>query len=124
MIYQHSARSDQPNPQWQVIDFVLPFEDLEAFCPDTNLIARFPSQDLFRSSLLPLRQNGSRISVAPPDVLQMESLDELASVTGVTRSCLMIWLFRPVIRFTKRSAVVSAIIPGTADASRSSNCCR
>lgn len=83
MIDQYSAWSDQPNPQRQAIDFGLPFEDLEAFCPDADVIARFPSQDLFRSSLLPLRQNGSRITVALSDVLQMESLDELASVTGI-----------------------------------------
>jgi len=63
--------------------FGLVYEDLETFRPDPTLLERFPSQDLFRGSLLPLRTAGNRISVAVSDPLNLESLDELAACTGL-----------------------------------------
>lgn len=56
--------------------------DLETHTVDMELLARFPSQDLFRESILPLSHRGDRVQVAVSNPLNLEALDELTSRTG------------------------------------------
>lgn len=58
------------------------FVDLESFTIDPELLAVFPSQDLFRESVLPLSRSSSRIQVAIADPLNLEILDDLTSRSG------------------------------------------
>ena len=83
MIADHSTTSSNASLSQIAKRFGLVYEDLETFSPDPLLLARFPSQDLFRGSLLPLRTSGNRISVAVSDPLNLESLDELAACAGL-----------------------------------------
>ncbi len=57
--------------------------DLEAFEVDPALLSLFPSQELFRESILPLSQCGQRVRVAVADPLNLESLDDLTSRSGL-----------------------------------------
>ncbi len=59
------------------------FADLELTTVDAALLSLFPSQDLFRESILPLARCGDRIRVAIADPLNLEALDELTSRSGV-----------------------------------------
>jgi type II secretory ATPase GspE/PulE/Tfp pilus assembly ATPase PilB-like protein len=83
MIANNSTESSSASLSEIAKRFHLVCEDLETFRPDPALLERFPSQDLFRGSLLPLRTSGNRISVAVSDPLNLESLDELAACTGL-----------------------------------------
>ena len=59
------------------------FVDLESFVVEPQLLNLFPSQDLFRESILPLSRRGDRVRVAVADPLNLESLDELTSRSGI-----------------------------------------
>ena len=56
--------------------------DLTDFEPDSELLARFPSQNLFRESVLPLRITNNCIRVAVSDPLNLAALDELTACCG------------------------------------------
>ena len=83
MISDNSYDTVQLSAQQLAERFGMPYEDLESFRPDSRLIARFPSHDLFRSCVLPLRSSGNWISVAVSDPLNLEILDELSTCTGL-----------------------------------------
>ncbi len=57
--------------------------DLESHLVDMELLALFPSQALFRDSILPLGRRDGRVQVAVSNPLNLESLDELTSRTGL-----------------------------------------
>ncbi len=59
------------------------FADLETAIIDHELLNLFPSQELFRESILPLARTGNRIEVAISDPLNLEALEELTSRTGI-----------------------------------------
>ena len=56
--------------------------DLTDFEPDSELLARFPSQILFRESVLPLEMQANCIRVAVSDPLNLAALDELTACCG------------------------------------------
>src|SRR5205823_12020115 len=50
---------------------------------DAELLSRFPTREIFRHSLFPLkRQNGS-VEMATSDPFDLEALDELSALTGL-----------------------------------------
>ena len=59
------------------------FADLETTTIDHELLNLFPSQALFRESILPLVRSGNRIQVAISDPLNLEALEELTSRSGI-----------------------------------------
>lgn len=63
--------------------FGMEFVELEDFSVDTQLLALFPGQELFRETVLPLSRNGQRVRVAVADPLNLEILDDLTSRTGL-----------------------------------------
>ncbi|MCH2213295.1 MAG: GspE/PulE family protein [Fuerstiella sp.] len=81
--------NDHPNetvpatPQELAEQYGMPYEDLETFRPNHELIKRFPSQDLFRTNVLPLRSDEDRIAVAVSDPLNLDLLDELSVCSGL-----------------------------------------
>ena len=58
------------------------FVDLKDFEVDRELINEFPTSTIFRHSLLPLSRNNGRVEVATSDPFDLESLDELSSLSG------------------------------------------
>ncbi len=57
--------------------------DLENHEVDIELLRGFPSQDLFRERILPLRREGNRVTVAVADPLNLEALQDLTMRTGL-----------------------------------------
>ncbi|MCH7688286.1 MAG: type II/IV secretion system protein [Planctomycetes bacterium] len=60
----------------------MPFVDLKNFEIDADLISQFPTTAIFRHSLLPLRRENGHVQVATSDPFDLESLDELSSLSG------------------------------------------
>ena len=58
------------------------YVDLKHFAADPALLAEFPTTAIFRHWLLPLEKRGTRVSVATSDPFDLESLDEMASLSG------------------------------------------
>ena len=49
---------------------------------DTELLARFPAREIFRHTLFPLARRNGAVQVATSDPFDLESLDELSSLSG------------------------------------------
>lgn len=60
----------------------MPFLELKEFEVDPELISQFPTTAVFRHSLLPLRRQNGHVEVATSDPFDLESLDELSSLSG------------------------------------------
>ncbi|MBW3539074.1 MAG: GspE/PulE family protein [Planctomycetes bacterium] len=58
------------------------YVELKHFKVDRELLARFPTTAIFRHWLLPLARNNGRVTVATSDPFDLESLDELSSLSG------------------------------------------
>ena len=58
------------------------FVDLKNFQVDGELLAQFPTQAIFRHSLLPLSRSNGQVVVATGDPFDLEALDELSSLSG------------------------------------------
>ena len=58
------------------------YVDLKGFEVDRELLARFPTTAIFRHWLLPLSRNNGRVTIATSDPFELESLDELSSLSG------------------------------------------
>ena len=63
-------------------DFGMQFADLKEFKVDQELLAQFPTAAIFRHSLFPLKRNNDYVEVATSDAFDLESLDELSSLSG------------------------------------------
>ena len=59
------------------------FFDLKDTKVDSELMALFPTSSIFRHTVLPLSRANGRVSVAISDPFDLESLDELSSLTGL-----------------------------------------
>ncbi len=83
MISRNRLTSAEPQtPAAVARRYGMEFVDLESFVIDPELLSRFPSQDLFRESILPLNLADNRVRVAVADPLNLEALDELTSRSG------------------------------------------
>lgn len=69
--------------QKRAAEYGIPFIDLESFQPDAEVLVRFPSQVLFRNSVLPLRIEQNRVRVAISDPLDFAAIDELTACAGL-----------------------------------------
>jgi general secretion pathway protein E/type IV pilus assembly protein PilB len=49
---------------------------------DPELLARFPPRDIFRHALLPLERHNGTVVIATSDPFDLESLDEMSSLSG------------------------------------------
>ncbi|MGE3316648.1 MAG: GspE/PulE family protein, partial [Planctomycetaceae bacterium] len=58
------------------------FVDLREFQVDRELLSKFPTTAVFRHTLVPLRRDNGRVSVAISDPFDLEALDELSSLSG------------------------------------------
>ena len=58
------------------------FVELKDFPVDRELLSKFPTTAIFRHSLLPLSLVNGRVEVATSDPFDLESLDELSSLSG------------------------------------------
>ncbi len=58
------------------------YVDLKDYQVDRELLGSFPTSAIFRHSLLPLVQANGRVTVATSDPFDLESLDELSSMSG------------------------------------------
>lgn len=58
------------------------FVDLRDFQVDRELLSKFPTTAVFRHTLVPLRRENGRVSVAISDPFDLEALDELSSLSG------------------------------------------
>ncbi|RMG37117.1 MAG: type II/IV secretion system protein, partial [Planctomycetota bacterium] len=58
------------------------YVDLHDFQVDRKLLGQFPTAAIYRYALLPIRDRGHAIEVAVSDPFELESLDELSSLTG------------------------------------------
>ena len=58
------------------------YVDLKGFEVDRELLSRFPTTAIFRHWLLPLSRNNGRVTIATSDPFELESLDELSSLSG------------------------------------------
>nr|MBC8290986.1 Flp pilus assembly complex ATPase component TadA [Planctomycetota bacterium] len=58
------------------------FVELKNFKVDVELLNKFPTSTIFRHSLLPLSESGGRVEVATSDPFDLESIDELSSLSG------------------------------------------
>ncbi len=63
-------------------DFGLSRVDVRGLTIDAELLAEFPTRDIFRYKLLPLERHTDTVTIATSDPLNFEGLDELSSVTG------------------------------------------
>jgi general secretion pathway protein E/type IV pilus assembly protein PilB len=63
-------------------DLGMRFVELKDFVIDRELIAQFPTSAIFRYSLLPLERENGSVTVATSDPFDLESLDELSSLSG------------------------------------------
>ena len=59
------------------LQYGMQFIDLEGFSPDSELIARFPSQLLFRETMLPIEQKDGLCVVAIANPLKLDAIDQL-----------------------------------------------
>jgi general secretion pathway protein E len=82
-IQNYSVGSPPVSIQELAVRYQMELVDLENFEVDRELLALFPSQDLFRESILPLKQTGNRVQVAIADPLNLQAVDELTSRTGI-----------------------------------------
>ena len=62
----------------------LPVIDLKDFQIEPGLLARFPTAPIFRHTLLPLHERNGRVVVATGDPFDLEGLDELGSLSGLS----------------------------------------
>lgn len=88
VISAHSDNSDDPAALPASVmrlaeQFGMPCVDLENHEVDLELLRGFPSQDLFRERILPLRRDGKRVTVAVADPLNLEALQDLTMRTGL-----------------------------------------
>ena len=84
MIATTIANSDAELSARQLAEkYGMRFVELEGFPVDPEVVELFPSQDLFRESILPLSRLDSRIVVAVADPLNLAALDDLTSRTGL-----------------------------------------
>jgi general secretion pathway protein E/type IV pilus assembly protein PilB len=58
------------------------FVDLKNYQVDGELLAQFPTQAIFRHSLLPLSRSNGQVVIATGDPFDLEALDELSSLSG------------------------------------------
>jgi len=49
---------------------------------DREVLSKFPAREIFRYTLLPLHKRGGKVVVATHDPFDLESLDELSSISG------------------------------------------
>ena len=63
-------------------DVGMRFVDLKEFTADQELLAQFPTAAIFRHSLFPLQRDNDCVDVATSDPFDLESLDELSSLSG------------------------------------------
>ncbi|RLS74692.1 MAG: type II/IV secretion system protein [Planctomycetota bacterium] len=82
-IRNDSVGSAHVSIQEMAVRYQMELVDLENFEVDRELLALFPSQELFRESILPLKQKGNRVRVAIADPLNLQAVDELTSRTGI-----------------------------------------
>ncbi|MFH5802559.1 GspE/PulE family protein [Alienimonas sp. DA493] len=61
-----------------------PFIDLKDFEIEEGLLERFPAAPIFRHTLLPLYEQNGRVVVATSDPFDLEGLDELSSLSGLS----------------------------------------
>ena len=59
------------------------YVDLKNFQVDGELLSQFPTQAIFRHSLLPLNRSNGQVVVATGDPFDLEALDELSSLSGL-----------------------------------------
>ena len=83
VIRQTTGSIQEQSPAALAGRYGMEYADLENFAVDRSLLGLFPSQDLFRESILPLSRHGNRVRVAVADPLNLESLEELTSRSGV-----------------------------------------
>lgn len=79
MIRRSDSATNNAALQELAARFGMRFLDLEHVNPDVELIGRFPSQLLFRSTMLPVMLQDHRCLVAVADPLNLEAIDQLAS---------------------------------------------
>ena len=65
-------------------DFGLPRVDVKALTIDNELLAEFPTRDIFRYKLLPIARHGDTVTIATCDPLNLEGLDELRARARIT----------------------------------------
>jgi general secretion pathway protein E/type IV pilus assembly protein PilB len=75
------------------------YVDLKNYPIDRELLARFPTTAVFRHSLLPLARRNGHVEVATSDPFDLESIDELSSLSG--------FRLRPVL--ARRADVIELI---------------
>jgi type II secretion system protein E len=75
------------------------YVDLKNYAIDRDLLARFPTTAVFRHSLLPLERRNGHVEVATSDPFDLESIDELSSLSG--------FRLRPVL--ARRADVIELI---------------
>ena len=59
------------------LHYGMQFFELDGFFPDSELIARFPSQLLFRETMLPIEQKNGSCVVAIANPLKLDAIDQL-----------------------------------------------
>jgi type II secretion system protein E len=65
-------------------EFGIPYVDLKTITVDEELLTEFPTSSIYRHSLLPLYRENGHVIVATGDPLDLEGLDELSTVSGLT----------------------------------------
>jgi hypothetical protein len=63
--------------------FGMQFVDLATHEVCIELLGCFPSHDLFRHNVIPLRESGRTVIVATSDPLNLEAIDDLSSSSGL-----------------------------------------
>lgn len=63
-------------------EFGMRYVDVRNIEVDHQLLSAFPAQEIFRRMLFPIEKHGETVVVATSDALDLESLDELSSITG------------------------------------------
>ena len=65
-------------------EFGIPYVDLKTITVDEELLTEFPTSSIYRHLLLPLYRENGHVVVATGDPLDLEGLDELSTVSGLT----------------------------------------
>jgi general secretion pathway protein E/type IV pilus assembly protein PilB len=65
-------------------EFGLRYVDLTAIDVDRDLLARFPTREIFRHMVFPIERRNGTVVVATSDPFDLESLDELSAIAGGT----------------------------------------
>jgi len=65
-------------------EFGIPYVDLKTITVDAELLTEFPTSSIYRHLLLPLYRENDHVVVATGDPLDLEGLDELSTVSGLT----------------------------------------